>query len=144
MNANLMTMKIELTKTEATAAGKLNSEAFLELQELRKAYPTFQIVVRRVKSRDHMKGLTVAYMKKYIEKHDDEQKSVMTEFYQLRGLDDEGKKIDFAPGVTYGELKMWFLEKYPEVEKMNDTVNEILAKAKQSREEKRQAAKVVA
>ena len=36
MKANLITAKIEMTKAEAVAAGKLNSEKFNEL----KAHPT--------------------------------------------------------------------------------------------------------
>lgn len=33
MNANIMTSKIEMTKTEAIAAGRLNSDKFNELKK---------------------------------------------------------------------------------------------------------------
>ena len=68
----------------------------------------------------------------------------MSIFNQLRGLDDDGNKIEFARVATYGELKMWFLDTYPEVENINKTVDDILAKAKKNREAKRQAAKAAA
>ena len=45
MNANLMTKKIEMSKTEAKAAGKINSEKFNELNTLRSMYPTFEIEI---------------------------------------------------------------------------------------------------
>jgi predicted NBD/HSP70 family sugar kinase len=83
-------------------------------------------------------------MKKYIEAHDDAEKTNMTIFYSLRGLDADGNEIELARVSTYGELKMWFLDTYPEVEDMNKTVDDILAKAKKNREAKREAAKKAA
>ena len=135
---------IEMTKSEAKAAGKVGTAEFEELASLRAACPGFRIVVKASKSNDNMKGLTVDYMKKYIEKHDDKNGTNMSIFNQLRGLDDDGKKIEFARVATYGELKMWFLDTYPEVENINKTVDDILAKAKKNREAKRQAAKAAA
>lgn len=136
MKANIEAMVIEMSKAEAKEAGRLNSEAFAELNALRAAYPGFRIAVKSpAKSRDNMKGLTVEYMEKYIKIHDDEDGSILMEFYTLRGLDENGKKIDFAPVAPYGTLKQWFLTYYPEVGKMNDTVNEILTKAQKKREE---------
>ena len=147
MNANFEKKTIEMTKTEAKAAGKFGTTAFDELAGLRAVYPTFRIVVKASKSNDNMKGLTVDYMKKYIEKHDDEDGSNMKIFNRLRGLNEDGtvkEEKDFARVATYGELKMWFLDTYPEVENMNKTVDDILAKAKKNREAKRQAAKAAA
>ena len=139
MNANISTSTITMTKTEAKAAGKFGTPEFDELKELRAAYPTFRIVVKDSKSKDNMKGLDTKFMKKYIEKHDDENGTNMSIFNQLRGLDDDGNAIEFARVATYGELKMWFLDTYPEVENMNKTVDDILAKAKKNREAKREA-----
>ena len=39
MNANLFARKIEMTKTEAKEAGKLNSDAFNTLRQLMEMYP---------------------------------------------------------------------------------------------------------
>ena len=141
MNANIGMKVIEMNKTEAKAAGKVNSNEFAELNALRAAYPNFRVVIKTTKSRDNMKGLTVDYMKKYIETHDDEDSAVMMEFFALRGLDESGNKLEVAQPVSYGELKLWFLSKYPEVEHL-DKVNEILAKAKAAREAQKAAKKV--
>ena len=77
MNANLMTKKIEMTKTEAKAAGKINSEKFNELHTLRTMYPTFEIVIKasaaKKSTKENYKGLTYEYMEKYIPAHDDEK-----------------------------------------------------------------------
>ena len=40
MNANLMTKKIEMTKTEAKAAGKPNTDEYNTLLELMKSFET--------------------------------------------------------------------------------------------------------
>ena len=140
MFANYEKKIIEMTKSESKAAGKVSTTEYETLKELRSENPTFRIVIKASKSRDNMKGLDTNYMERYIKAHDDEEHSILKEFYSLRGLDENGKKIDFAPVAPYGTLKQWFLTYYPEVGKMNDTVNEILKRA----EAKRQAAKAAA
>ena len=141
MKAIISKQVIEMTKAEAKAAGTYGTAEFEELANLRKEFPNFRIVTKASKSRDNMKGLDTNYMERYIKAHDNsEDKAILKEFYSLRGLDENGKKMDFAPVAPYGTLKQWFLTYYPEVGKMNDTVNEILKKA----EAKRQAAKAAA
>lgn len=140
MQANMVKKVIEMTKNEAKAAGKVNSNEFAELNSLRAAYPNFRIVIRASKSKDSMKGLDTNYMERYIKAHDDAENTILKEFYALRGLDENGVKKEFAQTVSYGELKMWFLATYPEVKKMNETVNAILEKAKTKRMAAKQAA----
>lgn len=41
--------------------------------------------------------------------------------------------------ATYGEIKMWFLTQYPEIEKMSDNVNKIIEEARKARKEKNAA-----
>lgn len=144
MNANYEKKIIEMTKTESKAAGKVGTTEYEMLKELRSENPTFRIVIKASKSRDNMKGLDTNYMERYIKAHDDEEHSILKEFYSLRGLDENGKKIDFAPVAPYGTLKQWFLTYYPEVGNMNDTVAEILKKAQAKREADKKAAKKAA
>ena len=131
MKANLITAKIEMTKAEAVAAGKLNSEKFNELKALREMYPTFQIViVKAAKKGEHFKGLTCKYMEKYIKNHKAE---LLSEFFTLRGKDAEGNAIELAPVATYGEIKMWFLSQFTEFKAQTEKVEEIVEAARKSR-----------
>ena len=132
MYANIVTSTIEMTKTEAAAVGKLNSAKFNELKSLREIFPTFQLVVVKpaAKKVDHFKGLTLKYMEDYIKRHN---KDVLVEFYKLCGKDESGQKVELAATATYGEIKMWFLDKFPEIEKMNADVNKIIENARDSR-----------
>ena len=59
-----MTKKIEMSKTEAKAAGKINSEKFNELNTLRTMYPNFEIEIKAsaAKKKSDYKGLTYDYM----------------------------------------------------------------------------------
>lgn len=144
MKAIISKKVIELTKAEAKAAGVYGTAEFEELEGLKKAFPSFRIVTKASKSKDNMKGLDTNYMERYIKAHDDEEHTNLKEFYSLRGLDENGEKIDFAPVAPYGTLKQWFLTYYPEVGNMNDTVTEILKKAQAKREADKKAAKLAA
>ncbi len=139
MYANIKTKEIIMSKKEAKAAGAVNTPEFHELNALRAANPGFRIEVKTTKSKDTMKGLTADYMEKFIEariaKNEDEvDMENLQMFYTLRGRDEEGNKVDFAPVVSYGELKMWFLSQYPEIENMSKAVEDILKKAREKRE----------
>ena len=116
MNANLMSKKIEMSKTEAKAAGKINSEKFNELNTLRTMYPTFEIEIKAsaAKKKSDYKGLTYGYMAKYIASHDDDEQSIMAEFEMLRGTSAEAQEA-LADSASYKEIKEWFLKKFPAI-----------------------------
>lgn len=44
----------------------------------------------------------------------------------LCGLDESGKKQELAAAASYGELKMWFLEQFPEIEQMSENIRKIM------------------
>lgn len=141
MKINHMNCTIELTKTEMKAAEKFGSDMYMTLREARQDNPNYRVkLVSPSKKVDRHKGLTVDAMKKFIEKHD-ENKTVLKEFYQLRGLTPEGKEDVFGCAVSYGELKQWFFAKYPEFKKMEDSVNEIMKKVKEKAEVKQEEVK---
>lgn len=122
MYANIVNNTIEMTKSEAKAAGKLNSKAFTELKELRAVYPNARIVIKTAsKVKDNLKGLNVPFMVKYINTHDDDKGTIMGCFNALRGCNEDGSKDNTAEPLTYGELKKWFIEQYPEVVDMDRT-----------------------
>ena len=142
MTINYTNSTIEMSKTEAKAAGKYGSEKFNELQTLKAAEPTFRVVIVKstAKKGDHFKGLTYDYMENYIKAHDDEEHSTLTIFNELRGLDANGQKIELAAVATYGEIKMWFLAQYPEIAAMSANVNKILDAARKERAAQKAAA----
>ena len=111
-----MSKKIEMSKTEAKAAGKINSEKFNELNTLRTMYPTFEIEIKAstAKKKSDYKGLTYGYMAKYIASHDDDEQSVMAEFEMLRGTSAEAQEA-LADSASYKEIKEWFLKKFPAI-----------------------------
>lgn len=139
MNANLFSRKIEMTKTEAKAAGKPNTTEYNTLLELMKNFPGFQIEIVKsaAKKVDRFKGLDANYMENYIKSHKPE---LLETFYELRGLDADGKRVELAAAATYGEIKMWFLTQFPEIEKLGENVNKIIEEARKAREAQKKAA----
>ena len=121
MNANLSKKVIEMSKSEAKKAGIPNSDEFNNLNALRAAYPNFRIEIKKSKSRDTMKGLTISYMKKYMEDHDVDE-SVKEEFDLL-----------CEQMTPYGQMKVWFLATFPEVTAKADKAAEIIELAKAKR-----------
>ena len=139
MNANLFSRKIEMTKTEAKAAGKPNTTEYNTLLELMKNFPGFQIEIVKsaAKKVDRFKGLDTNYMENYIKSQKPE---LLETFYELRGLDANGKKVELTAAATYGEIKMWFLTQFPEIEKLGENVNKIIEEARKAREAQKKAA----
>jgi len=68
-------------------------------------------------------------MEKYIKKHDDDNCSVMEEYKMLRGKTDDV----LASSVSYGEVKEWFLAKFPEIADFHKKREEILDAIKTSK-----------
>lgn len=136
MNANLMTKKIEMSKSEAKAAGKLNSDKFKELRQLMEMYPGFEIQIKApAKRKVEFKGLTYEYMRAYIQKRDDKEGTKMAEFNKLIALDKkngvEGSELQEA--ASYIVVKKWFLTQFPEIKQFKEEhskkVQEILKAA---------------
>ena len=137
MKANLIERTIEMTKSEATKAGKIGSPKANELQSYRTAYPDFTIKVKEEKKRSTYKGLDYDYMKKYIESHDNEEKTIMVEFNTLRGIVD-GIESEFVDKATFGEVKAWFLLKFPKIEEYNENVERLRQKIRTENTEKKE------
>lgn len=139
MNANIINKSIEMTKTEAKAAGKFNTPEYNELMELMKNFPNFRINVVKATTKkvDRFKGLSYDYMKKYIKRHDE---SKMATFYELCGLNENGNKVEMAAAATYGEVKMWFLTQFPEIEESGKNIDKILEETRKAREAMKMAA----
>ena len=136
MNANLMTKKVELTKKEAKAAGKIGTAEFEELKNYLAMYPGFEVQIKApAKRKVEFRGLTYEYMKNYIKKHDDEDGKIMAEFNALIALDKKNKVegAEHLEAAGYLDVKKWFLAKFPEIkeykEQHAEKVQKILAAA---------------
>ena len=130
---------IEITKTFSQKASRVGSPEYYELLKVRQENPSCTVEIKQTKSKDSFKGLTYEYMKKYILAHDDEEGSIMAIFHEMRGTIVEGDDELQAESLTYGEIKMWFLTQYPEIEKMGENVDKILAFTRKVRDEKKNA-----
>lgn len=119
---------IEMSKKEAKAAAKFGSDEYKDLQAARKDYPNFKVVTvtrKATAKKNPFKGLTYEYMEMYIEKHDDDDKSIMAEYKMLRGLTDEAEEV-LAESFTYLEMKDWFLKKFPAIASFHEARAKLL------------------
>lgn len=116
---------IELTKKEMAAASRFGSDAYKALQAARRDYPDFTVTTatRKAKTqRETYKGLTYAYMEKYIAAHDDEAQSIMAEYKMYRGMSDD-PATELPDSYSYNEMKIWFLGKFEEIAKFYESRN---------------------
>ena len=122
---------IEMTKKFEKAASRFGSDEYKMLQEARKDYPAYKVVVKAStsKGKERFKGLTYEYMEKYIEAHDDENKTKMSEFKALRGITDDNNKEEtgiITEARSYKEIKVWFLAKFPAIKDFQDKQEKVL------------------
>ena len=106
---------IEITKAFEKKASAYGSEAYIELSEARKEFPNYRLVVKTSKSNNTFAGMDYDFMVEYIEKHENAEQR-KAEFDKLR-----------ASGLTYGEIKQWFVETYPIFKNCETRVQWILA-----------------
>lgn len=103
---------IEITKAFAKKAANPTSAEFKELMSLRQSLAGFEVVVKASTKRakkDSLKGLNYDFMKQYIERHD--ESGIVMEEFTKRTVKNE----DNLATQSYGEVKAWFLEQYPEI-----------------------------
>ena len=136
MNANLCTKKIEMTKSEAKAAGNIKSEKFVELRQYMEMYPGYEIQIKApAKRKVELKGLDYKYMRSYIQKSTREDKvEIMEKFKTLIAQDKkDGKEgAEHLEAAGYLDVREWFLATFPEIkqnkENHKEKVQAILAK----------------
>lgn len=124
MNANLMTKKIEMTKNEAKAAGKIGTPEFETLKNYMLAYPGYEIQIKApAKRKVELKGLDYKYMRAYILKCNKENKEdIMDKFNNLIAQEKkDGKEgSEYLEAAGYLEVRAWFLKQFPEIEQRRD------------------------
>jgi hypothetical protein len=136
MNANLYTKKIEMTKSEAKAAGNIKSEKFEELRQYMEMYPGYEIQIKApAKRKVDLKGLDYKYMRSYIQKSTREDKAEIMEMFKTLIAQDkkDGKDgSEHLEAAGYLDVREWFLATFPEIkqnkENHKEKVQAILAK----------------
>ena len=134
---------IEMSKKFAAAASNPFSDEYAQLNSVRRDYPKFKIVtVSQKAAKPDFKGLTYDYMRKYIVKHDDADKSIMAEFEMLTATSEEATEL-LMEAASYHEVKTWFLDQFPEIkafqEKREKLLEKIAAKAEAEAKAKAEA-----
>lgn len=101
---------IVVSRPFATRAASPQSTEYMQLTNVQKSYPDYQIVVRSIKqpSNEHYKGLTYSYMEYYISTHENAEKR-MQEYNEIRLRAQ-------CHSASYGNTKKWFLKVYPQID----------------------------
>lgn len=100
---NYSNRTIEVSEAFAKKASVYNSAAYNELKEIQQTYPnyTLKIVKSSSKAKSSLiKGINVEFMRKYIEKHNEDNYLEKFEEFVNKGL-------------TFLAIKNNFIEKYP-------------------------------
>ena len=105
---------LEVTKKFASSAARFGSDEYKELKEAHSEFPTYKVVIKTSnrKAKSSYKGLTYDFMEKYIKSHDNEQNEILAEFETLRGKSESAIALN-AQSLSYVEIKVWFLDKFP-------------------------------
>ena len=144
ININFQKQTIEMTKTFANSASNYGSEAYNELMNAKRDFPSYTVTIVKTasKKKDSFKGLNLQYMKKYITEKSGAESEQMATFNLLCGNTDD----ELAARASFGEIKMWFLDTYPEIKNFHesraDRIKAIKEKQKKAAEEKAKAKKV--
>lgn len=110
------THSLVLTKAFAAKAAIFGTDEYKMLQEARRDYPGYKVTVGKTKEAKNIyAGLDYTYMEKYIVAHDTEDKTIMAEYLDLRGLSDEAKELQ-AGSASFLEIRSWFLKTFPAIE----------------------------
>lgn len=103
ININFQKQTIEMTKTFANSASNYGSEAYNELMNAKRDFPSYTVtIVKTASKKDSFKGLNLKYMEKYITEKSGVESEQMATFNLLCGNTDD----ELAAKASFGEIKM--------------------------------------
>ena len=110
---------INMTENFSKKAQNYGSSEYSMLQNARRDFPEFEIVVTKKSKRvkDAHKGIDVKFMYNYIKGHDDEEKDVMNLFKGwFEKLEETADGIEYVlhNDVEFLNIRSWFLDQYTE------------------------------
>ena len=123
MKINYNKKQIEITKKEAKAASKCDSDTYKKLTGIKKDFPEYEITVREVSTKGHFKGFSFDKMEAYIEKYGTEKQKV--EFKDMRK---KAKETMGGIGSAYKDIRYWFNDEFPEATNFSKVVERISPK----------------
>ena len=113
MTINHNTRTIEMTKKFAELSSRFGTPEYYDLQQVRRDYPRYSVRIKTTsKKNGSQKGLNYEFMKSYIKEHNE---SLMEAFNYLSGKD-EVEEGEEEVRATYGQVKKWFLNNFPELD----------------------------
>ena len=110
---------INMTESFSKKAENYGSTEYNMLQNARKDYPEFEIIVTKKNKRvkDTHKGIDVKFMYNYIKKHDNDEEEVMNLFkgwFKKLEETDDGIEYILHNDVEFLNIRSWFLDQYTE------------------------------
>lgn len=113
---NYNSQAIEISEAFAKKASVYGSDAYLELKAIQEAHPTYRVSVQKSKSKKSttVKGITVDVMRKYIEKHNEDE--FLNEFDAL-----------IESKASYFELKAAVMKRYSQCKNYRTKAEWIMA-----------------
>lgn len=115
--------KIVMDRTFAKNAENTMSKEYAHLQQVRKDYPEYIVMVKTIKknhNKNTYRGLTYEYMYDYIATH----KELSQEKKEKLKSDLDAKiRISKCQALQYRYpvIKKWFIDKFPEIKKFAET-----------------------
>ncbi len=110
LKVDMINEEIILSKAFAKKAMNTNNPEYRAFVEAKRTFPTYAIVYGKIKSNPNKqtyKGLTYAYMEKYISLHDKDGK-IMADYREIRLIAECCKS-------EYPLVKEWFLATFPNI-----------------------------
>lgn len=115
---NHETKSIVITKAFSKNASTYGTTEYKELIKIKNDFRDYQIVVRSVPKRKRgINDISLTDMETYIQKHDDEEKSIMSSFKSMVNE----KAGENLKRTSFFTIKKWFFEQYPELKPTNES-----------------------
>ena len=139
LKVNHINGQIIMDRTFAKLAENTRSEEYAHLQQVRKDYPDYTVVLRQIKknaNKETYAGLTYDYMRDYIILHSatkEEELAAIAEFEELLLISRCHSK-----GKRFPVIRAWFFEKYPEANEFSEVA--LRRKIQQEKKAEKEAA----
>ena len=126
---------IEISKTFSKKASIFGSDAYNQLKEAKKDFPTFRVEVKSTSKRKFEDKITMKDIIYYVENHSGKDSSEMKKLKELRGksVKEANNIFEIEETASFADIKKWFFDTYSELAdkttKRKERIDEILKEA---------------